>query len=115
MRWRATRRVHEAALQRFLRLLALALPADPERAAASAEPVAQAPALTMGETPRPPAQAGTTGETPKPPARAAKAPVARPAPRKEPEVEVLVVRRRPAAASPSSTPKPGSPSPRAGR
>ncbi len=81
VRWRAMRRSQEELLKRLLRLIAMALPASPEPAAASAAPAAPPP--PVAEKAAPPVQAA-----------------AKPARRQEPEaVEVLVVRRRPTAAS----------------
>ena len=91
VRWRASRRVQEDMIGRFLRLLALALPGYPGLDAVSTE--AAAPPRASAATP-------------------ASAPAAaKPARRPEPEaVEVLVVRRRPAGGG-----GPGTSTPRAGR
>lgn len=90
VRWRAQRRFQEEMVQRFLRLLALVLPASGERPAASVASAAPAKVLPPLEV-------------------APGAPAAKPAKRREPEaVEVLVVRRRPtASASPNAKPGAG--------
>ncbi len=82
VRWRATRRAHEDLLRRFLALLTMVAPARPERplapATAAPGPAAKAPAVAA--------------PAPKAAAKPARRPEAEP-------VEVLVVRRRPAASS----------------
>jgi hypothetical protein len=87
VRSRADRRFQEEMVQKFVQLLALVLPADPNRAALPAD----APAAAAPAAPPPPK------------------PAAKPA---APPREVMVVRRRPAADPPA---KSGTPTRRAGR
>ena len=97
VRWHAIRRVQEAMLQRFLRLLVLVAPPTAEGLAASpwTAPTDRAPGPTRPK--HAPAPRGHAAKIP--PAKTAPAQLAsaKPARRREPEpVEVLVVRRRPA-------------------
>jgi hypothetical protein len=88
VRGRADRRFHEEMIRKFLRLLALVPRASVEGPDASAGAAAPPAATTAPAEP-----------TPSAPAPAA-TPPAKPARRQEPEdVEVLVVRRRPASTS----------------
>ena len=122
VRWRASFRFHEGMLRRFLRLLALVSPAKPALATASIDgtlaplPLTPVPASTAAlskPVPTEPAAstASTAAATPTTPLSATTTRAAR---RQEPEVEILVVRRRPVASA-SSTGKPGPSTPNGGR
>jgi len=122
VRWRAHRRVHQEALQRFHRLLALVLPASAEPPGVSTEAGTAKSTESATSMPRPSvpepsptaSQPAATAPTASP--ALPRGPCSKPARRREPEtVEVLVVRRRPVASpSTSKTEKAGPSTPGAG-